>query len=118
MSILYTILRFVMYNFFILNYVFNIAVIKVILCMFLKHEYEVEYILLEPLFILSLQIVGNLFLTCYYSKHQCFNQSILVHCNCYHFGSSPLVICPSINQNKNEKYHEVRYHSLQDNAKL
>ena len=32
---------------------------KVILCMFLKHEYEVEYILLEPFFILSLQIVGN-----------------------------------------------------------
>ena len=27
--------------------------------MFLKHEYEVEYILLEPFFILSLQIVGN-----------------------------------------------------------
>ena len=30
----------------------------------------------------------------------------------------PLVACPSINQNKNEKYHEVRYYSLQDNEKL
>ena len=37
-------------------------------------------LLLEPFFTIALDGRKLKFLTCYYSRHQCFNQGILVHC--------------------------------------
>ena len=74
-------------------------------------------ILLDPFFTIASDCRKLKFLTCYYSRYQCFNQGILVHCSCYHFGSSPLVICPSINQTRMKnimKFDTIQFRIMQN----